>query len=106
MILSKTPSNCANKEEIRAHIDIIDKEIISLFAMRFQYVEEIVKFKSDAESVVALERKNEVITKRGEWASADGLDREVFEQIYKLLIEHNIQKELDILNNKSQVNLN
>lgn len=104
MKLAKTPSNCSSKEEIRTQIDTIDKEIISLFALRYQYVEEIVKFKSDAESVVAKDRKNEVITKRGEWAASSGLDKNVFEQIFNLLIDHNIQKELEILKNKTKQN--
>lgn len=95
--LLKTPNECANKEEIRAHIDLIDKEIIRLFSLRFQYVREIVKFKTDAESIVAIDRKNQVIKDRGEWAEEMGLDKETFEQIYNFLIDHNISKELEIL---------
>jgi chorismate mutase len=98
--ITKSPSECNNKTEIRKQIDQIDKEIISLFALRFQYVSEIVKFKSDAESVVALSRKNEVIELRGKWAEELGLDKNMFEQIYQLLVEHNIQKEMEMLQNK------
>lgn len=97
MELSKAPSECCNKDEIRSQIDQIDKEIISLFALRFQYVSEIVKFKSDAQSVVAQDRKDEVIMQRGEWAEELGLDKETFQQIYRLLVDHNIRKELEIL---------
>lgn len=97
MKLEKTPTECASKEDIRNHIDQIDKEIIRLFSLRFQYVREIVKFKTDAESVVALDRKNQVIKVRGEWAAEMGLDKETFEQIYNFLIDHNISKELEIL---------
>lgn len=97
MNITKSPSECNSKKEIRMQIDQIDKEIISLFALRFQYVCEIVKFKSDAESIVALNRKNEVIELRGEWAENLGLDNHTFKQIYKLLIEHNIKKEMEIL---------
>lgn len=97
MELSKSPSECCNKDEIRNQIDKIDKEIISLFALRFQYVSEIVKFKSDVESVVAQDRKDEVIRQRGEWAAELGLDKETFQQIYRFLVDHNISKELEIL---------
>lgn len=95
--LEKSPADCNSKEEIRHQIDLIDKEIIALFGLRFKYVSEIVKFKSDPESVVAQDRKNQVIKDRGEWAEEHGLDKATFEQIYRFLVDHNIGKELEIL---------
>lgn len=100
MELTKSPSECKSKEEIRTQIDSIDKEIISLFGLRFQYVSEIVKYKTNAESVVAQDRKDQVIKQRGEWAEKHGLDKETFEQIYRFLVDHNIGKELEILKKK------
>ena len=101
MELAKSPSECTNKEEIRAQIDRIDKEIIALFAKRFQYVSEIVKYKNDVESVVAQDRKDQVIKERGEWAEEHGLDKATFEHIYRFLVDHNIGKELEILEKKN-----
>jgi chorismate mutase len=95
--LAKTPSECCNKEDVRTQIDLIDKEIIALFAKRFQYISEIVRFKNDVESVISQERKDHVIKVRGEWAEKHGLDKNTFEQIYRFLVEHNIGKELEIL---------
>lgn len=100
MELLKKPSECKCKEEIRTQIDLIDKEIIALFGLRFQYVSEIVKYKTDPESVIALDRKNHVIKARGEWAEEHGLDKETFEQIYRFLVDHNIGKELEMLETK------
>ena len=94
---TKLPGDCTSKEEIRQQIDVIDKEIIALFARRFEYVQAIVKFKKDAESVVAQDRKNEVIQLRGKWAEESGLDKDTFEEIYRLLIDSNIDKEMEIL---------
>jgi chorismate mutase len=54
------------------------------------------------ESVVAQERKDQVIKERGEWAEKHGLDKDTFEQIYRFLVEHNIGKELDILEKRPQ----
>lgn len=99
--LEKTPFDCNSKEEIRSQIDQIDKEIIALFGLRFQYVSEIVKFKNDVESVVAQDRKNHVISERGKWAQEHGLDKDTFEQIYRFLVDHNIGKELEILEKKT-----
>ena len=97
---AKTPSECISKDEIREQIDRIDQEIISLFATRFEYVSEIVRFKTDIKSVVAQERKDHVIKVRGEWAEKHGLDKDTFEQIYRFLVDHNIGKELEIMERK------
>lgn len=103
--LVKTPSECTCKEDIRAQIDTIDQEIIALFGQRFQYVSEIVKYKNDAESVVAQDRKEHVIKVRGEWAENHGLDKETFQQIFRFLVDHNIGKELEILQMKKTLDL-
>ena len=95
--LTKSPTECSSKEEIREQIDLIDQEIIRLFGIRFQYVSNIVQFKTDTESVVAQDRKNEVIRVRGEWAKDQGLDQKTYEELYRFLIDHNIGKELEIL---------
>ena len=102
MNLTKKPSECISKDEIRQQIDIIDKEIIALFALRFQYVSEIVKYKNDAESVVAQDRKDHVIKVRGQWAENHGLDKDTFEQIFRFLVDHNIEKELELLEKRPQ----
>ena len=102
MNLSKSPADCCSKDEIRLQIDEIDKEIIKLFGLRFRYVNEIVKYKNNVESVVAQDRKDHVIRARGEWAEEHGLDKETFQQIYRFLVDHNIGKELEILEKRPQ----
>ncbi len=94
------PHECKDKADIRCQIDQIDKEIISLFAQRSLYVAEIVNYKTDVESVVAKDRKEEVIRLRGEWAEQAGLDKTTFQQIFSCLINHNIQIELALFDKK------
>ncbi len=100
MKLTKLPSECTSKEEIRIEIDQIDREIIRLFSLRSEYVHEIVKFKTDEESVIAIDRKELVIKQRSEWANAVGLDKQTFEDIYNRLLQQNISEELILLKNK------
>jgi isochorismate pyruvate lyase len=100
--LEKKPTECISKEEIRAQIDQIDQEILQLFSLRFQYVREIVKFKNDEVSVVSQDRKDLVIKMRGEWAEELGLDKKTFEKIFQDLIDHNISKELEILQQRNK----
>jgi isochorismate pyruvate lyase len=84
-------------EEIRNQIDQIDQELIRLFAQRADYVHEIVKYKSDEESVIAIDRKELVIRQRSEWAEAVGLDKVTFRDIYTRLLQQNINEELQLL---------
>jgi isochorismate pyruvate lyase len=93
----KLPENCENIQEIRGVIDNIDKEIIRLIGQRLNYVKEIVKFKNkDRNSIVAKERYDEVIENRRMLAVENGLNPDLIENIYKSLIAHFINKEIEI----------
>jgi len=83
--------------EIRKQIDEIDREIIRLFSVRSNYVHEIVRFKTDEESVVAQERKDLVIDQRGAWAEQAGLNRQTFSDMFTRLLQQNISEELQLL---------
>jgi isochorismate pyruvate lyase len=98
MKLSKKPQACETIDEIREAIDQLDLEIIQLFSLRHEYVKEIVKFKSGDESIVANDRREHVLTQRKAWAEERGLDPEMMEEIFRLLIEKNIQIQFDIYN--------
>ncbi len=93
----KQPEECENIQEIREAIDNIDREIIRLIGKRFKYVKEIVKFKNtDKDSIVAKDRYDQVIENRRKLAAENGLNPDLIENIYKSLINHFINKELEI----------
>ncbi len=93
------PEDCKNIQDIRNAIDAIDLDVIKLLAERHEYVREIVKFKSgDEEGIIAQERKELVLSQRREWAEEKGLDGEMMEEIFRLLINKNIQFQFDISN--------
>ena len=97
------PRDCDNIQEIRDAIDVIDQEIIQLFAQRHEYVKEIVKFKSgDEEGIIAKERKELVLKQRKAWAEERGLDAKMIEEIFRLLIDKNIQLQFDIFKAKNK----
>jgi isochorismate pyruvate lyase len=98
--LTKLPSECTGKEDIRDQIDLIDAEIIRLFAQRADYVHEIVRYKTDEASVIAIERKELVIRQRSEWAESLGLNKETFRDIFSRLLQQNISEELELLQEK------
>jgi isochorismate pyruvate lyase len=92
----KKPGDCENIGEVRNALDQIDMEIIQLFALRNKYVREIVKFKSGDEGIRARERREVVLEQRKAWAKERDLDPEMMEEIFKILIEKNIQIQFDI----------
>ena len=95
------PESCRNIDEIRKGIDEIDYQIMELFSQRYSFVKEIVKFKTDEESVIAEARQKEVIAKRREWAGELGLNPDLFEEIYRTLMNFYVKKELEILNSNN-----
>jgi len=101
----KEAKDCKNIGEIRAVIDEIDHQIIASFGKRMEYVKEIVKFKSDTDGIVARDRQLEVFKKRREWAEESGLNPDLFEEMYKILINWNVQKELEIFRNTEKANI-
>ena len=94
----KKPEACTNIEEIRDAIDKIDFEIIDLFARRYDYIKEIVKFKSGEEGIIARERKEQVLQQRRAWAEEMGLDPGLYEEVFRLLIDKNIEIQFEIYN--------
>lgn len=96
----KSPKDCATIEDIRFAIDQLDQQIMSLLGNRFQYVKEIVRFKSTEEEIIAQKRYDEVLARRKELAIQNGLDPQVIEEVYKTLIHYFIAEELKLLKEK------
>jgi isochorismate pyruvate lyase len=97
------PQDCENIQEIRDAIDRIDLEIIEQLVQRHDFVKEIVKYKKgDEEGIIARERKELVLKQRQAWAEKRGLDPEMIEEIFRLLIEKNIQMQKEIFNSNNK----
>jgi len=101
----KPVKDCRSIEEIRDSIDEIDYQILTYFEKRLEYVKAIVKFKTNKEGIVAKERQLEVFRKRREWAVEKGLDPDLFEEIFKTLVNWNVEKELEIFKNQQIKNI-
>jgi len=94
----KLPLECDSIAEIRKEIDAIDYSIIKLFGLRYNYVKHIVKYKDKSpESIAAVDRKKVVLKKRREWAIENGVNPEIFEEMFRNLIKHFIYEELKIV---------
>lgn len=98
----KLPSECNSLEEIRTIIDSLDQQIISMIGKRFQYVKEVMRFKSNKTEVVAQTRFDEVIADRRSMAEENGLSPDVMEKIYRTLLQYFIEEEYKILDQRKK----
>ncbi|BAS57369.1 chorismate mutase [Leptolyngbya boryana NIES-2135] len=90
----KPPEECQNMTEIRSEIDALDRQVIQLLGQRFAYVKAAAKFKTDATSVKAPERFQSMLQQRRIWAEVEGLNPDAIEKLYRDLVNHFIQEEL------------
>lgn len=88
--------------EARAAIDLIDTEVIRLLGNRAGYVRQVVNFKKTPEDVRAPARYAEVMHHRRELAEANGLNPDVIEGMYKLLVDNFIQEEMELLREREK----
>lgn len=92
----KDAKSCASIDEVRFEIDRIDREVMELLAKRQEYVCEIIRFKTDEESIVAQGRQEQLYKQRRIWARELKLSPEMIDEVYRTMVRHNIQKELEL----------
>jgi isochorismate pyruvate lyase len=90
----KKPDECANLQEVRDEIDIIDREVIEALSKRFKYVIAAARFKTSEASVRSSDRFQAMLQQRREWAQESGLNPDVVENIYRDLVNYYIEEEL------------
>lgn len=97
----KSPDECASLADVRAAIDDLDREMISLLGRRAQYVHAAARFKTDAASVRAADRVQAMLAQRRLWAMEEELDPDVIAQLFTLLVEYFIKREQTIVEARS-----
>lgn len=88
----------------RDAIDVIDEEVIRLLGNRAEYVRQVAHFKNRPEDVPAPERYHAVMRRRRELAEASGLNPDVVEGMYKLLVDNFIQEEIELIRQRNSGN--
>ncbi|KEZ74712.1 chorismate mutase [Pseudomonas syringae] len=81
-------------EEVRAHIDTIDRDVVALLAKRGKLVNQAAAFKKTTDDVRAPNRVEQVIAKVRAVANETGASPEVVEQVYRAMIAAFINEEL------------
>jgi isochorismate pyruvate lyase len=88
------PSDCADMTQVRSGIDDIDRQLVALLALRFDYMDAAARIKPTRDAVRDEWRKADVKAKVDQAAAAAGVDRELVSRLYEDLIETSIAYEL------------
>ena len=89
----KSAAQCASLDEVRAAIDHIDEQIISLLGRRADYVQAAARFKTQESEIAAPERFAAMLQVRRAWAEREGLSPDMIENIYRDLVRYFIDRE-------------
>ena len=80
--------------DIRAAIDQLDHQVVTLLGQRFAYVKAASQFKISDTTVKAPERFEALLKQRRVWAEEEGLNADVIEKMYRDLVTHFIAEEM------------
>ena len=86
---------CSNLDEVRAHIDRLDREIVERLAERGRYVVQAARFKKTESDVHAPARVEEVVANVRRHAAEFGAPADVIEDGYRALIAGFTREELE-----------
>jgi isochorismate pyruvate lyase len=95
--VTKSPSECTTKEDVRVEIDRIDQALLSLFAERHRYVTRMAQIKTDPHEAYDRARIDAVIEKQRKRAEELDLDEDQAELIWRTLIDWNVNYEKGII---------
>jgi isochorismate pyruvate lyase len=86
--------------EVRAQIDALDREIVALLADRLHFIGEAARIKPHRTMVRDEARIEDVIAKIRAAATADGVDPDFIEPLYRDLVERSIAHELALFDQR------
>lgn len=89
-------------KSLRQMIDEVDDELINILAKRLQIIEEIALYKKDQNiTIFQLERWQEILRTRSQWAQKLGISSNHIEKICQLLHEESIRVQNEAINKKT-----
>ena len=93
--MSRAPEQCRDMAELRAEIDLLDRELVAMLAQRQRYIERAAEIKQDRNVIRDAARIEDVVAKVLLAARKVGLDSKIAEPVWRLLIERCIAHEFD-----------
>ena len=103
LIIRETSAQNANVNdklsELRHMIDEVDDELLNVLKKRIQIIEEIGSYKKEHHiTIFQLERWQEILRTRSQWADKIGLSRQHVEKLCQLLHEESIRVQNGLMN--------
>jgi len=91
--------NCNTLEEARTQIDIVDKKIVELVALRNSYIKQIAQFKTSIEEVKSDERIADVVGRARAKAIELDLSPNLINDMFVRMIDEMVETEIAELQN-------
>lgn len=88
------PESCRTMAEVRAGVDALDRELVTLLAERFRFMNAAARIKPARDMVRDEPRKRQVIAQAQAEAEAKGVDPELIGALWEWLVEASIAHEL------------
>ncbi len=95
------PQACGSMAELRAAIDVLDRRLVALLALRQSYIERAAILKPARGSVRDPDRIEQVVRNVVREAAAAGLSPAIAEPVWRALIEASIAHEYEAFDAKA-----
>ena len=82
-----------NMEELREEIDLLDNELLSLFAKRFKFIEDAALIKNDINEIRDNARIEKIVSRVRGLAKTNNLSEDIIEELWRFIIELSIKHE-------------
>ncbi|MGI9369815.1 MAG: chorismate mutase [Ruegeria sp.] len=93
------PQNCASMQQLRVQIDKLDRQLVALLTERTGYIDRAAELKTGAGLPARIpERVEEVVLNVRANADKAGLDPELAENLWRILIDWSITREERVIN--------
>ena len=82
-----------NMEELREEIDLLDNELIGLFAKRFKFIEDAALIKNNINEIRDNARIEKIVSRVRNLAKTNNLSEDIIEELWRFIIELSIKHE-------------
>ena len=94
--MTPKPEDCKSMLDVRAGVDMLDRELVRLLVIRQGYMHAAARIKKDRDAVYDAERIEDVVAKVVAEAKVQGLSPDIAEPVWRKLIERCIAHEFDV----------
>jgi len=94
--MTPKPDDCQTMTDVRAGVDMLDRELVRLLVIRQGYMDAAARIKQDRDAVHDEARIEDVVSKVIESARSQGLSPDIAEPVWRKLIERCIAHEFEV----------